>query len=119
MRKALRSRIFGDVGINPLAAFRVALPGEPSLRDLAKRVGFSYELLRRFELGETLLSEKDLATLAKALGKPTDEIMRRFYSLRIDYALEIAKDARRRLRELGHNGRRGPRIGPRTRAISS
>lgn len=104
------------MGVNPLVAFRVALDGEPSLRELSRRVGISYELLRKFELGEAMLSEGDLSTLAKVLEKPADEILRRFYSLRVDFAVQMAKDARRRLRELGHNGRKGPRTGPRQRS---
>ena len=92
--------------INPLVVFRLALPGQPSLRDLAKAVGISHEALRQFEAGESPLSDETLGQLAKALHQPKDELVRRFYLVRLGYGDALVRDARRRLREMGSDGKR-------------
>jgi transcriptional regulator with XRE-family HTH domain len=97
------------VRVNPLEAFRIALPGEPSIRDLAKRIGISHEKLRQFELGETPLSETELAAWAKLVHQPVDEVLRRFYAVRLNFGDGIVRDARDRLREMGHRARSATR----------
>ena len=94
------------MSINPLVVLRLALPGQPTLRELAKVIGISHEALRQFEAGESSLSEEKLALLAKALHQPKDELVRRFYLVRLDYGDGLVRDARSRLRELGVDGKR-------------
>ena len=101
-----KSSRFPRVSINPLVVLRLALPGEPPLRELAKAIGISHELLRQFEGGESMLSDEKLGLLAKTLRQSKDELVRRFYMVRLGYGEALVRDARRGLRELGHAPKR-------------
>ncbi len=94
---------------NPLVAVRRAQPGEPSLRDFAKQLRFSYETLRKFETGLASLSDQDLAAYAKAVKLPVAEVLTRFHRVRLEYHEAGREDARRELARLGVSGKRAGR----------
>lgn len=94
-------RMVAPMATNPLIALRVALPGQPSTRQLAKIVGCSHELLRRFELGVAMLGEAYLAKYAKAVKSTPDEIERRWLYIALDEVHRRRSEIQDRLRALG------------------
>ena len=86
---------------NPLIALRVALPGQPSTRELAKAVGCSHELLRRFELGVAMLGAGYFTKYAKAVKATPEDVERRWLYVALDEVHRRRTEIQDRLRELG------------------
>lgn len=86
---------------NPLIALRVARPGQPTLRDLAAKIGCSHAHLHSFELGETMMSDELIAAYAKLVRLDPTDIKRRFWYVAMDRAEETRATARAELRKLG------------------
>lgn len=78
-----------------MSALRLALPGAPGLRELAKKLGCSHESVRLFESGERMLPDSQIDRLAKLSRLAPDEIRRRFWY----FALERMEHERRRAHE--------------------
>lgn len=96
-----RLRILPVMTTNPLIALRVALPGQPSTRALAKVIGCSHELLRRFELGVVELGPVYLVKYAKAVGSTANEVERRWLFIALEAVHRRRTEIHDRLRELG------------------
>lgn len=92
---------------NPLIVLRLAEDGEPSLRPFADRVGCSHEMLNKFEQGEVMLGEENLAAYCRVTGKSEAEVLRRYHRVRLARAESERADARSHLKALGTTRRRG------------
>ncbi len=108
-RKLVRKRlpfrtpvpILPGMATNPLIALRVALPGQPSLRDLAPKVGCSYTHLNKFERGVVELSTEQLARYAKAVGIGVCEVELRWLEIALEVNLRERQAIHERMRGLG------------------
>jgi len=85
-----------------LAALRQASPGSPSMREAARRMKVSPELLSRFESGRQVLSEAKLALYAKCLGTSVDVVERMFQLTALRYHRTCAAEILDRIK-----GKRG------------
>lgn len=92
---------------NPLIALRVALPEQPSLREMASRLGCSYEMLRQFELGLSMFRAPMLAKYAKLVGVTPEDAERRWLNVRLETLHEMRVEVENKLRHLGV---RDPRV---------
>lgn len=87
--------------VSPVTVLRLALPGEPSGRQVARRLGLSANAIHKFELGRGSLSPANLAAYAKLVGVPVREVRKRWLIARLDaHEGEILK-LRAALRSLG------------------
>lgn len=86
---------------NALTALRLALPGEPPLRDLAPKIGCSHTHLASFERGEARLTRDQLVKLAKIVRLDVAEIERRFWFVALERAERDRLEARTALLKLG------------------
>lgn len=86
---------------NPLVALRVALPGQPNLREMSERLDCSVAYFHNFERGDALMSDEKLAAYAKVVRLGVTEIKRRFWSVAIERAEGRRALAREELKKLG------------------
>jgi len=91
---------------NPLTVLRLALPGEPSLRDIAHKIGCSHEQLRRFERGEADLSAEQSKRFAEVARIPFTELRRRYLAVRLEL---LAAERREVVAEMKRLGVKDPR----------
>jgi transcriptional regulator with XRE-family HTH domain len=73
-----------------LSVLRLALPGSPSSREIARQIGCSQQLLHKFERGEGNMSERLLVKYAKLVGHDANEIRKRW----LHAALEATRQRR-------------------------
>lgn len=102
--------ILAPMSSNPLTVLRLAMPGQPSLRDIAEQVGCSHTHLNKFERGELALEPELLKRYAKAVNATVAEVERRWLELALDENLRRRQELHSRLKELGvADPRRRPR----------
>lgn len=87
---------------------RLAAPGAPTLREIARKMSVSPAALSHFELGRQPLSLELMKRYAKAVGKSVAEVRGRF--LRAAYAYHSAKKSEL-AKELEASGRPKSRSG--------
>lgn len=94
---------------SPLAALRLAADGSPSMRELAREIGVSPQLLSAFESGRGDMGPTTLAKYAKAVSRTKDEIRVRWLQSACSFHMAKARELREELRRMGAKGRRGKR----------
>lgn len=98
MRTGADSCTFPRMSISPLTAMRLAAPGEPSLREIARRCKLSASAVSLFELGKSPLGPAAMRRYAKAIKRPLSDVQNR--SLRAQ--LRFHQDRALELRALLH-----------------
>lgn len=86
---------------NPLTVLRLALPGQPSLRYLAGKVGCSHTQLMHFEKGDSDLSPQQVERYAKAVNSSIAEVRRRYWMIALERCEDRKREIQDQLRKLG------------------
>lgn len=100
-------RILPGMPTNPLMVLRLALPGQPSMREVARKLGCSQTLLNKFERGEIKIGQELLEKYAKVVGRTPADVMERW----LHAALELNRQRRLELQaDLRALGVKDPRL---------
>jgi transcriptional regulator with XRE-family HTH domain len=87
--------------LSPLSILRLAVPGAPTLRDVAALIGCSHSAVHMFEMGRYGLSAEKVKAYAKAVGAKPAEVRRRFLIASLAYHETLVRDLRREMRSRG------------------
>lgn len=93
--------------LSPVAILRLASDGSPSTREMGEKIGCSGVMVWMFESGQHPLREEILERYAKAVGKSTEELKRRYLQAAFSYHRDGAKAARAALHKLKAKPKRG------------
>jgi len=96
-----------DAPVSPLSVLRLAAPGAPSLRELARSCSVSPSALSLFEHGRYSLGPKGIAAYAKAVGQPAKVVRERFLQAAAIYHQLSLRRVRDELGKLGSKRRKG------------
>jgi transcriptional regulator with XRE-family HTH domain len=92
---------------SPLTAIRLAAPDSPTLREVAREMGVSGQLVSMFEAGRTELSDANLAKYAKAVDRTAADVRARWLQTAFSYHTARARQLREELTALGGKNRSG------------
>jgi len=96
--------------LSPVSMLRLALPGAPSLREIATEIGCSHALIGFFEQGRRPLSAEMLRAYAKAVNSKPAEVKKRFLLAAVAYHDGMLRVLRREMKARGIPGARGRRL---------
>lgn len=100
--------------LSPLSILRLAVPGAPTLRDVAAEIGCSHQAVHLFEVGRNSLSQEKLRAYAKAVHARPSDVRKRFLLASLAYYEGKVRELRRRVKvggiEIGR-GRTAARAG--------
>ncbi len=112
--KGLPSRtalcIVPDVNVSPLSILRLATPGAPRLRAIARKIGCSPEALSKFESGQLDLRAELVRKYARAVKSTPKEVRRRFLYAALAFHHDRMVLIRREMRSRGMKTSGGRRL---------
>jgi transcriptional regulator with XRE-family HTH domain len=96
--------------VTPLSVLRLASPGAPRLREIARMMHCSPSAVSQLELGQRVPSLDFLRRYAKAVGVPLSEVRRRVLLASLAHHEEQSRAIRSELREKKARNNQGRKL---------
>ena len=98
------------MNLTPLSVLRLAAPGAPKLREVARKIKCSAQALSFFEQGRTAIGADLLKKYARAVKSTPKEVRRRFLFASLAYHDSRCREVRREMLALGLKTTKGRRL---------